>query len=166
MADGPEKTKEVTTYKKIAPAIKKLELTAATMAVSMAEKAAKLLEIPLSEVVFWTDSENVKHQLNNGGTGNFITATNAKKIEHILAQTSPIQWWHVDGKLNPADVASRGVTSAENFIKHDLWFHGPNFIQENPENWPEQNLISPFRRNEEMHYCSWPTSNRKSLENC
>ncbi|KAF8370984.1 hypothetical protein PRIPAC_77413 [Pristionchus pacificus] len=50
---------------------------------------------------------------------------------------------HIDGKLNPADVASRGCTSDE-LNSHPLWWHGPPFLSQPQSTWnPQPELQSP-----------------------
>ena len=53
----------------------------------------------------------------------------------IRSQTSLDQWKHVPGKLNPADIVSRG-SSVEAFASNLLWKNGPPFLQEPPSQWP------------------------------
>ena len=39
------------------------------------------------------------------------------------------------GELNIVHLPSRGCCE-EALLKNDEWFHGPNFLKENEENWP------------------------------
>ncbi|GMS99089.1 hypothetical protein PENTCL1PPCAC_21264, partial [Pristionchus entomophagus] len=48
---------------------------------------------------------------------------------------------HIDGTLNPADVASRGCTSDE-LEDHPLWWKGPAFLTQPPATWNPQPLLS------------------------
>lgn len=122
---------------KLAPAINRLELSAATMLVSMAKTISEVTEIPIPEMFFWTDSENVLRQINRGGKNCFISKHNVKKVDHILEYTTPDQWRHVPGEENPADLASRGVTG-EAFVKANLWHEGPDWLPQGQRRWPEQ----------------------------
>jgi len=47
-------------------------------------------------------------------------------------------WWHVASGVNPADVASRGLTSAE-LITCDLWWQGPVWLIDETS-WPHSTL--------------------------
>ena len=43
----------------------------------------------------------------------------------------PKVWNHVPTSQNPADCASRGI-SARELISHELWWHGPPWLQKSP----------------------------------
>ena len=43
--------------------------------------------------------------------------------------SSPSQWRHISGQDNPADLASRGMSSG-NLINSSLWFRGPSFLHQ------------------------------------
>jgi isoleucyl-tRNA synthetase len=122
-----------------APAINRLELSAATMVVSLAERFADASGLDITKFRFWTDSENVIRQINRGGNSAFITKYNYNRVAKILSKTSPSQWRHVDGKRNPADVASRGTPRAEEFLSSKLWLQGPDFLTQTEDKWPTQN---------------------------
>ena len=55
----------------------------------------------------------------------------------IHTLTSVEQWRYVPTHLNPADIASRGL-SPEEATSADLWFHGPQFLLGDRSEWPEQ----------------------------
>ena len=48
-------------------------------------------------------------------------------------------------ELNIANLPSRGC-SGEALLKNDEWFHGPNFLKENKENWPQPSGCSNTER--------------------
>ena len=49
---------------------------------------------------------------------------------------------HVSGRLNPADLPSRGV-AASHLQDDGKWWSGPEFLQERPERWPNKDIIVP-----------------------
>ena len=49
-------------------------------------------------------------------------------MELIRERTDPVQWHHVDTKLNPADLASRGLEVSASQQQYNLWFKGPQFL--------------------------------------
>jgi hypothetical protein len=128
--------KHGTKYEGFAPAINRLELGAAIMATSFALKVCNVLGLDLSKVHFWTDNENTIRYIN-GARSDFLTKTNRDKIDTIISRTSPAQWNHVEGCRNPADPASRGL-QFEALKNSTLWWHGPDFLMQPPEKWPQQ----------------------------
>ncbi|XP_045026644.1 uncharacterized protein LOC123470452 [Daphnia magna] len=61
----------------------------------------------------------------------------ANRIAEILDSTTPPQWRHVPGVLNPADECSRGLCPSELDPNH-RWYRGPEFLVLPPEQWPAQ----------------------------
>ena len=55
------------------------------------------------------------------------------------------QWNHVPGKLNPADLLTRGVTDPSELMKTNKhgthWYHGPAFLKEEQSGWPKSPII-------------------------
>ena len=45
----------------------------------------------------------------------------------------------VETNKNPADLATRG-SSAQDFNKCELWWHGPKWLEDNEEAWPTWNI--------------------------
>jgi hypothetical protein len=128
--------KHPTELQTFAPAINRLELSAATMAVALAESFFSVLGGTCKNVSYWTDSENVLRQIHKGGNSCLITKYNQKRVTKILAHSHPTQWRHVDGVHNPADVASRGTPTSQEFLNSNLWLQGPTFLTTG--DWPEQ----------------------------
>ena len=69
------------------------------------------------------------------------------EIQTTLPQAA---WHHVPGKLNPADLASRGISAGE-LAEASLWFQGPSFLTDTSEAWPStleefHDVESPERR--------------------
>lgn len=62
------------------------------------------------------------------------------RVKIIQEKTLKEKWQYVPSKLNPADIASRGM-SPKDLINCDLWWHGPKFIYgklgQNPFPQPE-----------------------------
>ena len=61
----------------------------------------------------------------------------SNRIGIIHDGSSPSQWKHVDGKLNPADDTSRGL-SADNFLNNARWLKGPDFLWQQGDKWPKR----------------------------
>jgi len=123
---------------KVAPltstSIPLLELMAAVLAVQMSVSAVKVLEIPVTEVHFWTDSMNVLFWIRN--RSRIFKPFVANRIGEIHRLTDPDQWRHVPTKCNPADIASRG-TSISLLVQEHCGWQVPEFLLLPEECWPD-----------------------------
>ena len=72
----------------------------------------------------------------NNTTSRFQTFV-ANRLELLHSLTSVRQRRYVPTAVNPADVASRGL-SPEKVNSADMWFYGPKFLRECESQWPEQ----------------------------
>ncbi|XP_066955789.1 uncharacterized protein [Macrobrachium rosenbergii] len=105
--------------------IPRLELTAATVSVKVAQHILKELEFTVDSVVYYTDSTTVLHYIHSN-TKRFPVFV-ANRVRVIRDYSQPEQWRYVSSNDNPADVASRGI-SVHQLLQYDEWFHGPSFI--------------------------------------
>lgn len=111
--------------------IPRLELCAAVLAVRLDVILRRELDIPLLESTFFTDSEIVRAYIMNDDKRYKVFIGN--RVAEIRRHSSMSQWFHIDGKSNPADVLSRGCA-----IK-DLpsnWVSGPDFLYRHKCDWP------------------------------
>ena len=126
---------------KVAPlesvSIPRLELMAAVLALNLATSVAPVLGITVSNVTFWSDSMNVLCWIRNRSRAYkpFV----ANRVGQIQTVTNPNQWRYVPTKLNPADIASRGL-SVKNLTCHPLWWSGPKFLTMGPSSWPAHDV--------------------------
>ncbi|XP_068246538.1 uncharacterized protein [Palaemon carinicauda] len=105
--------------------IPRLELTAATVSVKVAQHILKELEFTVGKVVYYTESTTVLHYIHSN-TERFPVFV-ANRVRVIRDYSQPEQWRYVNYSDNPADMASRGI-SVHQFLQYDEWFHGPSFI--------------------------------------
>ena len=105
--------------------IPRLELTAALLSVNMSTFLAKELQYDHIEEFYYTDSKVVLGYISNESKRFHVFVAN--RVQQIRDHTNPDQWYHVDSKENPADLASRGM-SVKHFLKNDIWFQGPSFL--------------------------------------
>ncbi|XP_054758449.2 uncharacterized protein LOC129264572 [Lytechinus pictus] len=103
--------------------VPRLELLAATLAVTMDGMIKRELDLQLKESVFWTDSA-IDKQFNT-----FV----ANRVATIRDGSVPWQWRHVSSDLNPADDITRGLTPRE---LNGRWMTGPEFLFADNDQWP------------------------------
>ena len=104
--------------------IPRLELQAAVQAAQVSAHLRRELRTKLATEVFWTDSKVVLGYLHNT-TKRFHTFV-ANRVQQIHQLTEERQWKYVPSADNPADLASRGTTTAG--LNNSIWFHGPRFL--------------------------------------
>ena len=122
--------------------IPRLELTAAVLAVKLDSMLRKELKVEITATTFWCDSTAVLQILANS-TKRFPTfvANRIATIERMVSLNS--SWRHVPTQLNPADLASRGLT-AENLVNDQNRLQAPDYLW-NPEDcWPHKLDMTTF----------------------
>ena len=142
-ADGSYHCALVMSKSKLAPikamSLPRLELCAAVTAVRLFRKIIAEIDLTIDKVWFWSDSTLVLQYVSNT-THRFKTFV-ANRITEILDATERNQWNHVPGKLNPADIVSRGVIDPTQLMVVDeegsSWLNGPGFLQKNEDQWPK-----------------------------
>ena len=89
----------------------------------------KELRIPIASVEFRTDFQVFSHQLRSSHIErpDFVKS----RLDEILRYTTIAQWFHVDGKDNIADDATRDFTPAQ-FLPNCRWLSGPSLTKPEP----------------------------------
>ena len=105
--------------------IPRLESTAGIISVNVASVLKSELDIEDIKCYYYTDSEILIGYINNEARRFHVYVGNG--VQHIRDRSSPGDWFHVPGKENPADEASRGLTAKE-LLENDRWFTGPKFL--------------------------------------
>ncbi|XP_071579548.1 uncharacterized protein [Temnothorax nylanderi] len=113
--------------------IPRLELLATLLLAELKEKAILAMKIQFQKITLWTDSKITLYRIKS--TPSRFATFVANRIVRIQELTSPSQWKHIPGELNPADIVSRGC-SPETLKSCNMWFNGPEFLQTEESNWP------------------------------
>ncbi|CAL1285545.1 unnamed protein product [Larinioides sclopetarius] len=75
---------------------------------------------------FFTDSTIVLAWIgSHSSRWKTLVANRVGKIQNL---SSPTQWHHISGDINPADLATRGLSSAS--LLTSSWFCGPQFLHQ------------------------------------
>ncbi|KAL9966671.1 hypothetical protein ACROYT_G024783 [Oculina patagonica] len=131
---------------KKAMTIPRLELMGAVLSSRLAENIQKVIKV--DRTIFWTDSENVWYWVRNQSRE--FKPFVANRVGEIQRTTSPEQWRHVPGTINPADLPTRGL-SATALAESKVWLEGPAFLKDDESTWP---ATPP------------PRDNTKKIEDC
>lgn len=118
--------------------VPRLELMAAVTSAKVSHflEQEMTTEIPLSHH-YWTDSKVVLGYVHNESKRFQLFVAN--RIQQIRDYSDPASWQYIDTRQNPADHASRGLTSTE-LIQCSNWWNGPSFLHNIsiPKNVTEQ----------------------------
>ena len=113
--------------------IPRLELQATVLAVRLSNSILKELDLRVNEIFFWSDSMTSLQYIKNQ-TKRFQTFV-ANRVAEIHESTTPEQWHHVPGTMNPADEGSGGV-AIKHFQPGCRWWSGPSFLWQPVQQWP------------------------------
>uniref|UniRef100_A0A8R1I4K3 Integrase catalytic domain-containing protein n=1 Tax=Caenorhabditis japonica TaxID=281687 RepID=A0A8R1I4K3_CAEJA len=109
--------------------IPRMELLGVFIAANAASTLTSELSIRPSSVTFFCDNTAVLHWI-----------THQPSVDKWV-QNRP-SFRHVPTDQNPADIASRGATLSQ-LRNNELWHHGPQFLKQEPSNWPQPLGDSP-----------------------
>jgi hypothetical protein len=93
-----------------------------------------------ASVTAWTDSMIVLGWLRSSPHRWKTFVSN--RVAYIQEKISPASWRYIRSSDNPADCASRGLLPAELKI-HPLWWNGPTWLCQQPDNWPIEPSTAP-----------------------
>ena len=113
--------------------IPRLELTAARLAATTRDMIVNESREKFDKIHHITDSMTVLRWIHDYEK-RFKTFENFR-LKKIRLLTNPLEWYHIDGKLNPADVCSHGIKATE-IEKFQDFISGPAFLKDQVENWP------------------------------
>ena len=145
--DGRYESRLIMAKSRMAPLktvdIVRIELCGAVLSKRLRATILKEMQPQLERVIHLVDSEIVHAMIHKQSYG-FNTFV-ANRVGEIQQSTNPNEWAWVPGKLNIADVASRGC-SPEDLNSDSDWQKGPQFLGTEIEQWPIK-----FEVNKELH---------------
>lgn len=123
--------------------IPRLELMACVLGARLSKYVTEALSMECNPKYFWTDSTTALSWIKrNNVWGTFV----GNRVREICTVTNETQWYYVPTNLNPADLPSRGSSSARFIESH--WIYGPVWLKGPRESWPtivaepNENLVS------------------------
>lgn len=129
--DGQETvTTLVASKSRVAPiktiTLPRLELMGAVIGARLATNLLKALNMETSQLQMWSDSMIVIHWICSSSRKwkQFV----ANRVMEIQTLTPPELWSHCNGKMNPADLTTRGQP-ASRLKEEELWWSGPPFLK-------------------------------------
>lgn len=99
----------------------RLELMACVIGTRLGNSVKKVFERSI-ECFYWSDDE----------WGTFV----GNRVREIVNQNAATNWRHVPGKLNPADLPSRGCSPKE--LLQSIWWEGPKWLKRPANEWPNE----------------------------
>ncbi|XP_046551203.1 uncharacterized protein LOC124260924 [Haliotis rubra] len=90
--------------------IPRMELMAAVTGLRLAIAIAKVLDVLIDTVTFWTDSSNALGWIKNHSRT--FKPFVANRVSEVQELTNPCQWRYVPTDQNPADMLTRGIAAS------------------------------------------------------
>ncbi|XP_070528265.1 uncharacterized protein [Cardiocondyla obscurior] len=103
-----------------------LELNAAALLIRLINNIKHGARFQIANIHLWTDS-TIALAWIQGHPSRWTTFV-ANRVTEIQESLPEAQWHHVLGEENPADCASRGLSTVA-FNNHSLWWQGPAWLQ-------------------------------------
>ena len=108
--------------------IPRLELQAAVLAVRLKQTLLEELDLPISEVKLWSDSQIVIKYIKN--TSKKFSLFVMNRLNEIRLNSNISEWKYVPGSENPADMCTRYIPLLE-LSTNTTWVKGPSFLYDN-----------------------------------
>ncbi len=111
-----------------------LELMAALITARLVRYVEREIKLPVKDIYCWTDSEVVLSWIRKPS---YVWQTFvANRVSEIQNLVEPSMWRHIPGKMNPADLCSRGC-SVSSLVSSKIWWEGPEFLRLDEREWPK-----------------------------
>ena len=115
--------------------IPRLELDAAVLGTRVASVIRAAHPWEVTKVHHWTDAKDVLYWLRCPYRR--YSPYVANRVANLLSYTTEAQWRWVPTDQNPADWGTKWMVSRKS---NDLWWRGPEFLQEEESMWPDCEL--------------------------
>ena len=115
--------------------IPRMELLSVLIGVRSLQFVEKSLKISITQRVLWTDSQCVLMWIKGKENQSVFVRNRIKEISN----TKDVQFRYINTSHNPADLPTRGV-SVKNLKDNQLWWHGPEWLNQEYETWPTWNI--------------------------
>ena len=149
--DGEPTMSLVASKSRVAPLKKmtlpRLELMGAVIGARLANNLMTTLKLEPNQIRMWTDSMITLHWIRSSAKKwkQFV----ANRVTEIQSLTNPETWSHIPGKINPADLPTRGQ-SVESLIQNELWWNGPSALMSPDQSEETENDNVPDQVNAEL----------------
>ncbi|XP_063993399.1 uncharacterized protein LOC135171041 [Diachasmimorpha longicaudata] len=120
--------------------IPRLELCAMELLSNLYNIVKKATNITPEREIFWSDSTVALHWIKT--SPHLLQRFVANRVARIQETTKHVDWRHVRTHDNPADAVSRGQLSSD-FLKNELWLHGPKWLRLPENHWPYLHIERP-----------------------
>ncbi|UYV83511.1 hypothetical protein LAZ67_23001281 [Cordylochernes scorpioides] len=102
-----------------------MELCASLLLAQLTKLVCTAMSLNINKVILWSDSTIVLSWLaSEHSRWKSYVSNQVKDIQELLT----CRWMHVKGEDNPADLASRGISS-DKLPDLELWWHGPPWLK-------------------------------------
>lgn len=115
--------------------IPRLELLGCPIGSRLAQHSLESMDLMIVQKFFWSNSTTAIAWIQRNSQWGTFVYNIVKRIREI---TEVNQWRYVPGKLNPADLPSRGCSPRE--LLHSRWWEGPAWLALPEENWPSNTM--------------------------
>ena len=136
--DGKAHVRLVASKTRVAPlkelSIPRLELMSARILAQLMHTVRNALQsqVKLDGVRFWLDSKTALSWIQNKGEWKQFVR---HRVNEILKLTDKEDWAYCSTLKNPAKLSSRRVLASQ-LKENQLWWSGPSWLTERPEDWP------------------------------